>query len=153
MRVARWLLATLLLLGGCRGHVRSAAQSPELPLSELSVDFPQREEGRLVFALEVPRAAHRAIKQLTWELWLGSVRFATGIEGVLQGVAQPDERLRVRVDAPLVYRHLTWVEGSAYLEVVLKAEVELSGAAAERWRFFGQRRLLVHGKPVHQDFE
>lgn len=143
----RWSLLALLALG-CRAHVRPSAQVEALPVATLALDFPKPEEGRLTFTVDVPAASLRTVSRVTWELWVGSLRFATGIEGPTGGVPQSDGSLRVTVDAPLVYRHVTWVEGSAYLQVGLKAEVELSPPSVNALRFQTQRELLVRGKPV-----
>ncbi len=142
-------LAAALVLVGCRGHVNTAFETATLPVSALSVDFPKNEEGRLQFSVDVPQAAvGGAATSVTWELWLGPLRFATGVEGPTAGVAQSDGSLRLSIDAPLVYRHVTWVEGSAYLDVGLRAEVQMATPVLQLVRFQGRRELLVHGKPV-----
>ena len=147
MRVSA--IALVVVLGGCRAHVSTAFEAAVLPVSELSVDFPKNEEGRLGFSLDVPQAAvGGAAAAITWELWLGALRFATGVEGPTSGVPQPNGSLRLSVDAPLVYRHVTWVEGSAYLDVGLRAVVQMTTPSASLVRFQGRRELLVHGKPV-----
>jgi hypothetical protein len=153
MKVARRsqcvLLLALLSLCACRAQVRPSIDADALPVSELSLDFPTNEEGQLAFSLDVPPSAlGSTATQVTWELWLGALRFATGIEGPTPGVAQPDGRVRVTVTAPLVYRHVTWVEGSAHVQVGLRAEVQLSAPALSVVRFQGRRELLVRGKPV-----
>ena len=142
-------VAAALVLVGCRGHVSTAFETKALPVAELSVDFPKNEEGRLLFSLDVPQAAlGGAVSSVTRELWLGSLRFATGIEGPTAGVPQSDGSLRLSIEAPLVYRHVTWVEGSASLDVGLRAEVQMASPVVKLVRFQGRREVLVHGKPV-----
>ena len=143
----RWPLVALLLLG-CQAHLRPKPPIQTLPVMALSVDFPKNEEGRLSFTLDVPQASLRTVRRVSWELWIGALRFATGVEGPTTAVAQGDGSLRVTIEAPLVYRHLTWVEGSAYLTIGLKAEVELSPASVSALHFQAQRELVVQGKPV-----
>jgi len=146
----RWpTVASLLLLSlSCRTLVRPAPTLEVLPVAALNVDFPKNEEGHLSFTLDVPEAAQRSVSRVSWELWIGALRFATGVEGPSAGAPQPGGTLQVKIDAPLVYRHLAWVEGKAYLTVSLKADVELSPASVTALRFQTQRELLVQGKPV-----
>ena len=130
----------------------TTVEADALPITELGVDFVKNEDGHLVFTLDVPNAAAKTVKQTSWQLWLGSLRFATGIEGATSGEPSPNGGLRVKVIAPLVYRHLTWVEGSAYLQARLRAEVELSPSLTVV-RFSGEREVLVHGKPVLDEID
>ncbi len=151
-RVIRPAVVMVLLLGVT---CRTAPQTPTgdgavapLQVSALAIDFVKNEEGRLQFALDVPQGAGRTVAQMTWELWVGSLRFATGIEGPMKGVLQPDGSLRLQVDAPLAYRHITWVEGSTYLDVRFRAQVLFSLPSGMVSKFETHREVLGHGKPV-----
>lgn len=153
--MVRALVVMLLMLGAsCRLGPQSRPGDDALeaiPVSALEIDFVKNEEGRLQFVLEVPRGAGRTVAQVTWELWVGSLRFATGIEGAMAGVAQPDGALRLQVDATLAYRHVTWVEGSTYLDVHFRAEVQFSAPSVTVSKFEAHREVLGHGKPVSDD--
>ena len=145
----RWrpLIAAMVLVG-CQAHVQPTRQPEALPLSELNVDFRKNEEGRLWFTLDLPLVTTRTVHQVRWELWLGSLRFAAGLEGPTATTAAGDGRQRLTVEAPLIYRHLGWVEGAAYLTIRLKAEVELPPPSVMTLRYEGERELVVQGKPV-----
>jgi hypothetical protein len=146
-----WAFAVVLAVAGCHGgklQLRPIAETAPLPVSALWVDFQKNEEGRLTFTLDVPAGASRTVNTVTWELYVGSLRFATGVEGPMKGQALGDGTLRLEVDAPLAYRHVTWVEGSTFIDVSLSAAVEFSAPSVTVDTFAGRKEVLAHGKPL-----
>ncbi len=138
---------------GCRGHARPSLEAEPLPLTSLALDFTKNDEGHLVFQLDLPKGKNAVVDEVTWELWLGSLRFATGIEKGVVPTASPDGSWRITVNTPLVYRHMTWVEGTVHVDAGLVAEVHLGAPAVRVERFRGRREVLVHGRPTLDELE
>ncbi len=142
----RWVLA-LLLLAGCR-RVPSADVASALEVSNLTLSFPREEQGDLFFEVLLPRQVAR-ITTLRWELFIGPRRFAEGVVLAPDITSDAGGRRRARVEAPLVYRHLGWREGSTWLDVGLKGDVQPFGAdEGGRLGFRVRQQLLVTAAPV-----
>jgi len=143
----RWVAAALLLFAGCRRVPVGDATAP-LEVSNLTVSFPREEQGDLFFEVLLPRQVAR-ITTLRWELFIGPRRFA---EGVVLGpdiTSDAGGRRHARVEAPLVYRHLGWREGSTWLDVGLKGDVQPFGAdEGGRLGFRTRQQVLVTAAPV-----
>ena len=114
--------------------------TPPVIVTELKVDFPERDRGELAFVLRLP-PSEKKVSEVSWELFLDGARFAAGIDGE---VTQTDGLFHVT--SALASRHLAWREGEGWLDVVLQGEVDL-GDGGERLRFRDRRELLVHGRP------
>lgn len=143
----RWVLVALLLLAGCR-RVPAADTSSSLEVSSLTLSFPREEQGDLFFEVLLPRQVAR-ITTLRWELFIGSRRFAEGVVLAPDITSDAGGRRRARVEAPLVYRHLGWREGSTWLDVGLKGDVQPFGAdEGGRLGFRVRQQLLVTAAPV-----
>lgn len=132
-------LALFALLAGCAARPGVPA-TPTVVVTELELDFPQREKGELEFSLRLPSGSEK-LSEVAWELFLDGARFAAGIDGE---VKQVDGLFQVK--SALTSRHLGWKEGEGWLDVVLQGEVDL-GNGGERLRFRDRRELLVHGRP------
>ena len=139
--------AVLVLASSCRLAPRRAAVEAPLGVAALGLDFPRAEQGALGFVVEIPRASARRVDAVTWELWLGGLPFASGVETTPRATSQHDGSLRVTVEAALVYRHLGWREGAAYVGVSLRGEVRLTGIGTG-YAFAAHREVLVHGSPA-----
>ena len=143
----RWVLVALLLLAGCR-RVPAADAASTLEVSNLTVSFPREEQGDLFFEVLLPRQVAR-ITTLRWELFIGPRRFAEGVVLAPDITSDAGGRRRARVEAPLVYRHLGWREGSTWLDVGLKGDVQPFGAdEGGRLGFRVRQQLLVTAAPV-----
>jgi hypothetical protein len=128
-----------LLAAGCAARPGTPA-TPTVVVTELKLDFPEREKGELEFTLRLP-SQQQKLTEVAWELFLDGARFAAGIDGE----AKHEDGL-FRVKSALTSRHLAWKEGEGWLDVVLQGEVDL-GEGGERLRFRDRRELLVHGRP------
>ena len=109
-------------------------------VTDLKLDFPERDRGELTFVLRLPPSEQK-LSEVSWELFLDGSRFAAGIDG---DVKHADGLFHVT--SALTSRHLAWREGEGWLDVVLQGEVDL-GDGGERLRFRDRRELLVHGRP------
>ena len=129
-----------LLVAGCAARPLSPPTAAVV-VTTLDVDFPSRERGFLRFGLRLPPGTP-PVAQVSWELFLDGVRFAAGLDGdVGQG---PSE---VKVETPLVCRHLAWREGEAPLDVAVRGEVDV-GIPGGRLPFRERREVPVHGRPL-----
>lgn len=141
------MLVALLLLAGCR-RVAPADTASTLDVSNLTVSFPREEQGDLFFEVSLPRQVAR-ITTLRWELFIGPRRFAEGVVMAPDITSDAGGRRHARVEAPLVYRHLGWREGSTWLDVGLKGDVQPFGAdEGGRLSFRARRQALVTAAPV-----
>jgi hypothetical protein len=144
----RWVLVVLLLLVGCRRVPAADAASSTLEVSNLTVSFPREEQGDLFFEVLLPRQVAR-ITTLRWELFIGPRRFAEGVVMAPDITSDAGGRRHARVEAPLVYRHLGWREGSTWLDVGLKGDVQPFGAdEGGRLHFRVRQQVLVTAAPV-----
>lgn len=132
-------LALVLVCAGCAARPGVPA-TPTVLVTELKLDFPEREKGELEFRLRLPAGSEK-LSEVAWELFLDGARFAAGIDG---DVKHEDGLFHVK--SALTSRHLAWKEGEGWLDVVLQGEVDL-GDGGERLRFRDRRELLVHGRP------
>jgi hypothetical protein len=147
--MARALLVALLVLavGSCR-HAPVVGPTSGLSVAALHVAFPREEQGALSFEVELPEGVLR-LATLRWELWLGARRFAEGVVMTPDIVTGPDGRRRARVEAPLVYRHLGWRDGSSWVEVGVRGDVQPFGVdEGARVAFRTRAELLLSGAPV-----
>jgi hypothetical protein len=143
----RRVLVALLLLAGCR-RVAPADTASTLDVSNLTVSFPREEQGDLFFEVSLPRQVAR-ITTLRWELFIGPRRFAEGVVMAPDITSDAGGRRHARVEAPLVYRHLGWREGSTWLDVGLKGDVQPFGAdEGGRLSFRVRQQVLVTAAPV-----
>lgn len=141
----RWALLTSLGLAACR-HLPDAPATEQLPVSNLIVAFPRQEQGDLFFEVGVPAEVVR-VASVKWVLRLSGRRFAEGL--VMTPDVQQDAggTRRVRVEAPLVYRHVSWRDGSTWLQLDLSGEVQPFGVAP-RLGFQTRQEVLVSAAPV-----
>lgn len=138
--MARALLLSLFAsLAGCAARPLVPA-APGVVVTELKLDFPEREKGELEFSLRLP-SDKQTLTEVAWELYLDGARFAAGIDGEVK-----HEGGLFQVKSALTSRHLGWKEGEGWLDVMLQGEVDL-GEGSERLRFRDRRELLVHGRP------
>lgn len=144
----RWALLLALALSACR-HLPAAGEPELLAVSNLTVAFPRQEQGDLFFEVTVPPEVVR-VASLKWVLTLGGRRFAEGL--VMTPDVQQDAGgiRRVRIEAPLVYRHVSWRDGSTWLQLQLSGEVQPFGVAP-RLSFQTRREVLVSAAPVLDD--
>lgn len=133
-------LCLLLFCAGCAARPLGPA-TPTAVVTELKLDFPEREKGELEFTLRLPSDKQQQLSEVAWELFLDGARFAAGIDGEVKR-----ENGLFQVKSALTSRHLAWKEGEGWLDVVLQGEVDL-GEGGERLRFRDRRELLVHGRP------
>jgi hypothetical protein len=124
---------------GCAGK-HHPAPKPTVIVTQLSLDFPERERGALAFSLALPPGSPQA-SEVSWELFLDGSRFAAGLERVLS-----QEPGAIEVRSTLVVRHLGWREGEGTLDVALQGEVDF-GDGRERQRFRDRREVVVQGRP------
>jgi len=135
-----------LALAACTTQGRPKPEEANLGVSALSVDFPKADEGLLEFSVPLPEKAP-PLRGVSWELWVRGRRFATGLEGSPVVVDVPGGR-QVQLSAPLVFRHVGWREGSAWLEVRLSGELLVGDEGAPAGLpFHVQREVLAHGVP------
>lgn len=143
---ARPLALAALALAACAGPARPRPEAPALGVSALRVDFARADEGLLEFSVPLPEKLP-PLRAVSWELWVRGRRFATGLEGSPAVVDAPGGR-EVQLQAPLVFRHLGWREGSAWVEVRLSGELLVGDEGAPAGvPFRGQREVLAHGVP------
>ena len=139
-------MLALLLGAGCR-HLPEGSQSG-LTVSSMSVAFPREEVGDLFFEVEVPPSVIR-VASLRWELFLGPRRFAEGVVAFPDIVTDVAGRRRVRIASPLVYRHLGWREGSVWLDVGVRGDLQPLGAdEGARLSFRGREEVLCNAAPM-----
>ena len=133
----RRLLALALVLAACQAGPRP------VPTAELEARLTALElqpgEGTLTVALPVPAAA---VGRLTWEVSLEGHPFALGLETAPRPTPEG-----LVFDAPLVWRHFGWKEGSRYVRVAVRGRVLGPGEVAGR-PVRGSAELLVPGAPV-----
>lgn len=143
----RWVVVALLLLAGCR-RVPVADAGSSLEVSNVTLSFPREEQGDLFFEVLLPRQVAR-ITTLRWELFIGPRRFAEGVVMAPDITSDAGGRRHARVEAPLVYRHLGFREGSTWLDVGLKGDVQPFGAdEGGRLNFRVRQQVLVTAAPV-----
>lgn len=118
-----------------------------LEVSHLTVAFPREEQGDLFFEVVLPAGLLR-VGSVRWALSLQGRRFATGLVMTPEVTADVSGLRRVRVEAPLHYRHLVWRDGSSFLDVRLEGDLVPLGADDRRLPFRAQTELLVSGVPV-----
>lgn len=146
----RLCLVALALLFGCT-RVPRADVTSALEVSNVTLAFPKEEQGDLYFELVLPREVAR-VTSLRWELWLGSRRFAEGVVQAPEVSTDAGGRRRARVEAPLVYKHLGWREGSTWLDVGVKGDVQPYGVdEGGRIPFRVRREVLVTAAPQLED--
>ncbi|MBE2254285.1 MAG: hypothetical protein IAE78_32445 [Myxococcus sp.] len=146
----RGALAGLLLLCGCH-RLPAADTSASVEVANLTLSFPREEQGDLYFEVVLPRQVAR-VTTLRWELFLGQRRFAEGVVLAPDIVSDAGGRRSARVQAPLVYRHLGWREGSTWLDVGLRGDVQPFGAGeGGQLSFRARRELLVTAAPVLEE--
>jgi len=146
VRAAAVAVLLSVLSAGCR-HVPGRGSSG-LTVSSVSVAFPREEVGDLFFEVEVPASVIR-VASLRWELFLGPHRFAEGVVAFPDVVTDPAGRRRVRIASPLVYRHLGWREGSVWLDVGVRGDLQPLGAdEGARLSFRGREEVLCTAAPV-----
>ncbi len=132
-----WAATALLGLAGCAA-IRPV-DPDALALEAVRCDFPAPDTGVLEFSARLPPTV-TLVDRVEWELFVDGSRFATGLEGpraVEGGVLQ--------VRTPLVWKHLAWREGRAFVELGLRGAVEVPG---RRFTFRDRRELEVSGRPV-----
>lgn len=146
--VGRWAVVALVLASsGCR-RVPSAVAKETLDVTGLTLAFPREEQGDLTFEVLLPREVAR-VMTLRWELYLGPRRFAEGIVSAPDIITDVNGRRRARVEAPLVYHHLGWRDGSTWLDVGLKGDVRPFGADdGPRLQFKTRKQVLVTAAPL-----
>ena len=144
--------ALVVTLGLCGlSACRPGAVTPRdevLGVSELSVDFPDEGLGELSLAVDCPLTVGATVTTLSWELWLGSRRFAVGLEGAPDTVPLSEGLVRVAVRAPLRYRHLRWEPGGAFLQVGVAGELVVRKRGVDSTvRFRGVHEQVTRGVP------
>jgi hypothetical protein len=142
----RWVMVVL-LAAGCR-RVPVADATSSLEVSNLTVSFPREEQGDLSFEVLLPRQV-AGITKLRWELFIGPHRFAEGVVMTPDVTSDRGGRRSARVETPLVYRHLGWRDGSAWLDIGLRGDVQPFGAdEGGRLHFKVRRQVLVTAAPL-----
>lgn len=142
----RWVWLFVASLFAACPKVPASDVSGGLTVSHVTLAFPREEEGDLFFEVELPERVLR-VGSVRWALTVAGQRFASGVVMTPDVVADASGRRRVRVDAPLVYRHLGWRDGSAYLDVGVSGDV-VPLASDERLPFRDRRELLVTAAPL-----
>ena len=144
------VLVLLLAVLGCR-RVPGPAADAWLQVRNVTLAFPAEEQGDLFFEVELPPNVIRAASA-KWELWLSGRRFAEGVLMAPPTTTDGSGVRRLRIEAPLAWRHLGWRNGAQFLDVGVRGEVMPWGAPeGTRLPFRSRTQVLVTGAPRLDD--
>ncbi|MEW6432853.1 MAG: hypothetical protein AB1730_15215 [Myxococcota bacterium] len=144
-----WLLP---LAAACWSACATTPRGPgapdvEVTRFEVRLDAPDDGAVGVTLALPPPREPFREVE---WELYLGGLRVAVGLERVQRATPLPDGRVAFAFDSPLIFKGVPWRAGSAFVQARLLGVVRFELPATEALEFSTAREALVRGVPELQ---